>query len=643
MLRRGWAVLLVALLAACRAVPGPEVTRTSGPTPSASPTRAVPTPTVTPLLAPRYDSSPAGTPAEVVEPVSPDDVWSEPPPRPRADTPAHPEPPRRVPNAVRDFWVTEPASGGRRQTEARLRVQTPTVAMWMEWGVWHDIRQLEEAAEVFETHIHPRVRAAFGSEWLPGIDHDPRIHILHATGLGDDVLGYTSSIDEYPRDVHPQSNEAEMMVINMDYVAIGSPTYDGLLARQLQRLVQWHQNRNEDRWLREGLAELAVALTGFKDEGSMQGYPRETDLSLIHWADEQGQREAAYLFAAYFHQLFGDEGTRVLTSEPTNGIRGIENALAQLGSDLSFEDLYADWLVANYLDHTSDPGGHNRTYFSVALDRPTPVASPDGYPFEMDTTVQQFGAHYIVLRGDADLNVAFQGETQVPLLSVAPYSGHYAWWSNRADESLTTLTGRFDLSEVREATLSYRVWYDIELHFDYATVEAKAPGDQEWNVLMTPSGTDANPHGNSPGWSYTGRSPGWIREEIDVSSHAGGELLVRFSYLTDGAITGEGFLLDQVSIPEIGYADDVTIGCENWKAEGFLPIGAYVPQDYLALLISRGEETRVERLTLEPEEGQQAEWTVPLASEDLHEAVLILSGTAPLTSEPARYRLSIRR
>ncbi len=639
MLRRGWAVVLVALLAACRAVPGPEVNRTSRPTPSASPTRASPTPTVTPFLTPRYDSSPVATPTEVTVPHSPDDLWSEPPPRPGADTPAHPEPPRRVPNAVRDFWVADPATGGRRQIEARLRVQTPTVAMWMEWGVWHDIRQLEEAAAVFETHIHPRVRAAFGSEWQPGIDHDPRIHILHATGLGEGVLGYTSSIDEYPKDVHPLSNEAEMMVINVDYVTIGTPTYGGLLARQLQRLVQWHQNRNQDRWLREGLAELAVALTGFKDEGSVQVYPRETDLSLIHWADEQGQREAAYLFAAYFHQLFGDEGTQALTAEPTNGIRGVEKTLAQLGSDLSFEDLYADWLVANYLEHTSDRGGGNRSTIGVALDRPTPIAAPDSYPFEMDTRVEQFGVHYIVLRGDADLSVAFEGETQVPLLSVAPISGRYAWWSNRADESLTTLTGRFDLSDVTEATLSYRVWYDIERHYDYATVEAKTPGDPEWTILVTPSGTDANPFGNSPGWSYTGKSAGWTREEIDVSDFAGDEFLVRFTYLTDGAITGEGFLLDHIAIPEIGYTDDVGIGCERWEAEGFLPIGAHVPQDYLALLISRGDETTVERLTLG--EAQQAEWTVPLASEDLYEAVLIISGTAPLTSEPARYQLRI--
>jgi len=513
--------------------------------------------------------------------------------------------------------------------------------MWVEQGVWHDIRRLEEAAELFEAHIYPRVREAFGSEWRPGIDNDPRVHILHATDLGENVLGYTSSIDEYPRALHRLSNEAEMMVVNVDHVEIGTPAYNALVARQLQRLIQWNQNRNEDRWLKEGLAELAATLTGFGVGEPEQAAPRETDVSLMHWTGEKSQREAVYLFAAYFHQLFGDEGTRVLTAEPANGIRGVEAALSKLESDLSFEEFFASWVAANYLDHLSESetDGLHYSYTDLDVGRPTLVAAPDAFPFEKESSVHQFGADYIVLRGDEDLNVAFTGRIATPLLSVSPLSGQRAWWSNRADESLTTLTGRFDLSEVESATLSYWIWYDIEPHHDYAMVKARALDDDEWTTLVTPSGTDADPHGHSPGWSYTGKSPGWIHEEIDLSSYAGDDVLLRFSYLTDGAITGEGFLLDHISIPEIGYVDNMGTESERWKPEGFLRIGPYVPQRYLALLIGRGEETTVERLTLE--EDQRAEWTVPLGSEDLSEAILVISGMAPLTAEPAPYKLRI--
>jgi immune inhibitor A len=511
--------------------------------------------------------------------------------------------------------------------------------MWVELGVWHDIRRLEEAAERFETHTYPRVRAAFGSEWTPGIDGDPHIHILHATGLGENVLGYTSSLDEYPSEAYPLSNEAEMMLINVDNTDIGSSAYHALLARQLQRLVQWNQDRNEERWLREGLADLAVSLSGLDASELERAYVKKSDTRLTHWNAEESQRGAAYLFATYFHQRFGDHGTQVLTSEPANGIRGIEATLEKLDADITFDDLFADWLTANYLDSASEVHDSLHSYAGIDLERPASAAVHETYPVETETAVQQFGADYIVLRGDLDLQIEFTGTRQASSLSVSPYSGRRAWWSNRADESLTTLTRKIDLSGVDEATLIYRLWYDIEPHHDYAAVAVRASDDEGWRILHTPSGTDADPYGNSPGWSYTGRSDGWLHEEVSLSDYAGEEISVRFSYLTDGTITREGVLLDDVSVPEIGYVDDIETNLDEWRAQGFLPIDTFVPQPYLALLIERGEKTMVERLPVE--EDQTAEWVVPLNSQQLREAVLVISGLAPLASEPAPYQLKI--
>jgi hypothetical protein len=533
----------------------------------------------------------------------------------------------------------DPATGGRREIDARLRVQSSSVAMWVELGVWHDIRKLEEAAERFESHIYPSVRAAFGSEWTPGIDNDPRIHILHTSGLGKDLAGYTSSLDEYPSEAYPLSNEAEMMVINVDQAHVGSSAYHALLARQLQRLVQWNQDRNEERWLREGLAELAVTLSGYDATEPEWAYLKNSDTSLTQWAAADGQRQAAHLFAAYFHQRFGDDGTRILTSEPANGIAGIEATLEKLDVDLTFEDLFGDWLAANYLDNAPETDGSHQSYADLDLPGPDPAAVHETYPVEMETTVQQFGADYIVLRGDADLQIHFMGQQETSPLSVSPYSGQCAWWSGRADESLTTLSRKIDLSTVTDATLTYRIWYDLEPHHDYATVSVSTSDAEGWHILRTPSGRGDNLDGNSPGWSYTGKSDGWLREEVNLSEYAGAEVAVRFSYLTDGAVTGEGLLLDDLSIPEIGYADDFETNLDEWRADGFLPVTSSVPQHYLTLLIERGKETTVERL---PVTGKQtAEWIVPLGSPELQEAVLVISGLAPLTSGPARYQLKI--
>ena len=614
-------------------LPPPTPTSTPAPTPTPPPTPTstltpTPTPTLTPTPTPIITSAPSLPSFPSLSPLP------------------SPPPPRRVPNATRTFWVTDGATGERREITARLRVQTGQVSMWVEEGVWDDVRQLEEAAIFFEARIVPTTRAAFGSEWTPGVDNDPHVAILHAAGLGEGVLGYTSSADEFPRAVYPYSNQAEMIVVSADAVEIGSPTYYALLARQFQRLVQWFHDPNEQRWVKEGLAELAVRLNGLDPGGLAQAYLEQPDTSLTTWegGGTTAQRGAAYLFATYFHGHLGSIGTRALVAQPLDGIPGFDATLAELGSRLAFEDLFADWLAANYLD--SDPGAASPRYGYATLDlsRPAPAATYADYPATVDAAVQQFGADYVLLRGDADLHVQFTGTLTAPLLAVPPHSGRTVWWSNAADESLATLTHRFDLSGVEQATLTYWAWYDVEEGYDYATVEVSTDGGAHWQVLSTPSGTGANPRGNNPAWGYTGRSgdpPAWIQERVDLSPYVGGETLVRFAYLTDEALTGVGFLLDDVAVPEIGYADDVEAETGGWEAAGFIRTDGAVPQRYLALLIGLGDTATVERLPLE--EDQAATWSVPLASEGWREAVLVLSGLAPLTSYPAPYQLTIDR
>jgi len=380
-----------------------------------------------------------------------------------------------------------------------------------------------------------------------------------------------------------------------------------------------------------------------RPRGPERAYLEHPDTALTAWEGEEpaAHRGAAYLFATYFHERFGDAGTRVLVAQPLNGAAGFDAALADLEADLTFEELFAEWLAANYLDDEPGVDVPHYGYATLDLERPAPAAIYEDYPVRMEASVQQFGADYILLRGDDDLRVHFVGATKTPLLNLLPHSGRYFWWSNRADESLTTLTRAFDLSNVERATLTYWTWYDIEPGYDYATVEVSTDGGERWQVLSTPSGTSADPHGNNPGWGYTGQSgdpPGWIQEAVDLSPYVGGEVLVRFAYLTDEAVTRAGFVLDDIVIPEIGYADDVEHD-GGWKAAGFVRSDNFVPQRYLALLIGLGDKATVERLPLE--EDQIADWTVPLVSEGWREAVLVLSGLAPLTTHPAFYRLTV--
>ena len=142
-------------------------------------------------------------------------------------------------------------------------------------------------------------------------------------------------------------------------------------------------------------------------------------------------------------------------------------------------------------------------------------------PQTVNGTVNQYGIDYITINCAGDHTLHFSGSTGADLLPVNAYSGNYAFWSNKGDESDMTLTREFDFTNVSEPiTLSYAMWYDLETDYDYLFLEASTDG-KSWEILNTPSGTDQDPSGNSFGWGYSGQTNDWKLEDVDLSKFAG--------------------------------------------------------------------------------------------------------------------------
>ncbi len=55
---------------------------------------------------------------------------------------------------------------------------------------------------------------------------------------------------------------------------------------------------------------------------------------------------------------------------------------------------------------------------------------------------------------------------------------------------------------------------------------------------------------------------------------------LRFEYITDAAVNGEGFMIDDVSIPEIGYFTDFEADAGGWEPAGFARIQNVLPQTF---------------------------------------------------------------
>ena len=541
------------------------------------------------------------------------------------------------------FWVSNVDTDEHFQITALLLCATPHLYMWVEKGVDVDLDDLKMAADIFEEKTYPTDREFFGSEWTPGVDSDPHLTILHARGLGDSVAGYYSGADEFSRLAHEYSNEREMFYINADNVTIGSDFYNGVLAHEFQHMIHWYNDRNEDTWLNEGFSELASYLNGYGTGGVEMSFAMRPDTQLNSWPDETGESGpnygAAYLFTSYFLDRFGEEATRALVAHPANGIASVDAVLLELG--YSFHELFANWVVANYLDDLSlEDGRYGYRDLRVGVGD---VFSLRRYPVERQETVHQYAADYIVVQPQRDLRIDFQGATSVKVIDNEAHSGAYQWWSNRGDDSDMTLSRAFDLTGVESATLEFWAWYDIEKNWDYAYVEVSTDHGQTWDILQAPSTTDYNPNGNNFGWAYTGMSgggeePRWIREEVDLSDYVGGEILVRFEYITDDAVHHPGFAVDDIWIPELGYDYDAETG-DGWEAEGFIRMENILPQRWIVQVIEfAGRERRVHKIELDEE--QKGEYLIN--AEEVDQVVLVVSALAPTTTEVGTYKYEVR-
>ena len=224
--------------------------------------------------------------------------------------------------------------------------------------------------------------------------------------------------------------------------------------------------------------------------------------------------------------------------------------------------MFADWVIANYLDTEDERFGYQDHDLTVLPDRTLQPNEP------LQASQPQFSARYHKIDSDPQGGVlTFQGHTSVRQVGADCVGDAPCWWSGRGDGIDTTLTREFDLTGLDEATLEFMVWHEIEEGWDYAYLEASDDGGRTWHILEGRHTTTDNPSGNAYGPGYTGSSDGWLRESIDLTPFAGGPVLIRFEYVTDDAVYVDGLLIDDLSIPELdlnpGYADD------DWHADGF--------------------------------------------------------------------------
>ena len=503
------------------------------------------------------------------------------------------------------------------------------------------------AADYFEQDILPINRLMFGQEWSPGIDQDPRIHILmvQETGWGN-IYGYFSVVHEHPKSVETYSNEKEMFFLNLGAVAVDSVGFAGELSHELHHLIHWNQDKNEDLWFQESISELAKFLVGAGPSrvigsNNAELFAEDPTIQLTSWPERSGQKirvhyGAVWLFSIYLFEQFGPDLIRDIVQNPAPGVIGIQEELAKLPGSPSFEEVYANWIVANLLNRQNMADGqYGYQDASPAEIMFEPVQRFNGEP--INDQLAPYGAQYYLVSREQPVQVSFDGSTLARLTPVDPFSGEYAWYSNRGDESEFTLSRSFDLSQVDSAKLNYKTWFELDSHADYVYLEISTDGGTTWEVLGTEHGTDQDPFEVALGNGYTGSSVKWLSESIDLSRYIGQEIQLRFHMVSDLTINRDGFQLDDITIPELDYFDGAEDDSGGWEARGFVRSSNFVPVDWIVWLVTPGDPPQVDRIELSPE--QTAEFEIAGLGSEYSRAVVIVSPTAPTTTLELDYEL----
>jgi hypothetical protein len=534
------------------------------------------------------------------------------------------------------FWVTDQTSNRHFTVTATLRYAGEHLYMYAADGVSVADADLQRSADEFDAKIWPAEFAAFGTAWKPGRDGDRHLTVLNGRIPG--VAGYYSAADEYAPEVNPHTNQRRMVYMNVEAVRPGTPAYAGTLAHEFQHALLWSAAGAQDSWLNEGLSELATHVAGYP-VASLGAFAAAPDTQLNAWppgANLQPHYGASYLFLLYLWDHYrAADGLKRLESEPNEGIRAVDDYLRAAGLAEGFDDVFRDWIIANYLQQP-DGGryGYRDERFRLATGRSAGTGETSG-------RVGQYAAVYHPLRyAAAGARLRFAGAPAVRVIPTDPPGGGRLWWSNAGDNRDSTLTRALDLTAVRRATLRFGAWWETEEDWDYAYVEVSADEGRTWTALPTTHTTDADPVGQAYGPGFTGQSggkaPAWLEETADLTPFAGKQVRLRFEYVTDDAVNGTGFAVRDIAVPEVGFRDDAE-GDAGWEAAGFVRIANALPQRWRAAVVYG--DGQVDWLPVGADGGGELRLREP--DRGGKPAVLVVAAATPHTYQPAQYTVAI--
>jgi hypothetical protein len=215
---------------------------------------------------------------------------------------------------------------------------------------------------------------AFGPP--PDIDDDPRVVLLlldirdnFKPPTGSFVAGYFTSVNQQAGNVRDprwgvtfQSNETEMVYVDVNPLDVMTNAAMGILAHEFQHLIHFAYDPSEDTWVNEGASEFAMFLCGYSPTSHVRQFEAEPSVSLVEWPNGVGSSlpyyGSAYLWMLYLYEQYGGLNTlKRIVQSPQRGVTGVETALNVEGFSAPIRQVVGEWRAAIAADDDNLEGG----------------------------------------------------------------------------------------------------------------------------------------------------------------------------------------------------------------------------------------------------------------------------------------------
>lgn len=325
------------------------------------------------------------------------------------------------------FFLDKKSNGNTKSYPALLKVIGKYCYVYLEKGRQINDATLKKVAKIFDEKIYPTTSGAFGSEWKPGIDGDPRITLFLVGGMeGCDGFFYPG--DEYTADKYPTSNEREMLYLSINRLKDIEDFMGHLVAHEMQHMIHWNNDPNETFWVEEGLSEYAATLCG-QFPWTAEQFFQFPDRNLIDWEDtkEAENYGHVFLFTDFMLNRPGISETKRqklildVVKNKKSGVNGIIDSLQRVAPKISFDDVFRDFCAGIFL-YKSFAGQHNYSFSPYTTKKLAKYATNQVQPKKTFKSLNGIGKGKVSVWSAASynfactdrpdhLNVSFTGST----------------------------------------------------------------------------------------------------------------------------------------------------------------------------------------------------------------------------------------